>query len=464
MEMVKMNIYKKHGWIMILILPIFLLFNTKSNAVQMEAASSLNPVGSGARATGMGGAFIGVADDATAASWNPAGLILLEKPEISAVYSYSRRKQNYNSEIHPEIAGENTMDSDGLNYASAAFPFVLINRNMIVSFNYQRLYEMNKDIYIRYDWDFDGDNVYETPGSVAFEQSGYLYTLSPAMAVQVLPELYFGATFNRWGDILNKWDSVLPGNGWHSTTDFNLDYTYVSDVIDLTMEKSINSVVEEEASFEGKNWHFGFLWAINSSFTLGGVYKTPFDADVERKRKETMLEITDTYLMGTHTHEEKLTDEPASTEYLTWRMPASYGLGLSYRHSDSLTVALDVYITDWSRFVIRDEKGNEKNPISGENIHKGRLKDTTQVRLGTEYLFIKEKYMIPVRFGLFYDPEPATNHLNDFYGFSIGTGFARGRFVLDTAYQYRKGNDVVSEDVQFDITRHSLMLSAIFYL
>ena len=52
-----------------------------------EIASSFNPVGSGARALGMGGAFIAVADDATAASWNPGGLIQLEKPEISAVGS-----------------------------------------------------------------------------------------------------------------------------------------------------------------------------------------------------------------------------------------------------------------------------------------------------------------------------------------------------------------------------------------
>ena len=35
-------------------------------------ASSPNPVGSGARALGMGGAFIGVADDATAASLETA--------------------------------------------------------------------------------------------------------------------------------------------------------------------------------------------------------------------------------------------------------------------------------------------------------------------------------------------------------------------------------------------------------
>ena len=47
------------------------------------------------------GAFIGVADAATAASWNPAGLVQLEKPEFSIVYGYFNRDQSYNSATHP---------------------------------------------------------------------------------------------------------------------------------------------------------------------------------------------------------------------------------------------------------------------------------------------------------------------------------------------------------------------------
>ena len=39
--------------------------------------------GIGARAMGMGGAFVAVADDATAAYWNPAGLGMLNKPELT---------------------------------------------------------------------------------------------------------------------------------------------------------------------------------------------------------------------------------------------------------------------------------------------------------------------------------------------------------------------------------------------
>src|SRR5438034_9398693 len=37
----------------------------------------------GARSLGMGGAFLGRADDASAAEANPAGLTILRKPEIS---------------------------------------------------------------------------------------------------------------------------------------------------------------------------------------------------------------------------------------------------------------------------------------------------------------------------------------------------------------------------------------------
>src|SRR2546421_11802130 len=56
-------------------------------------ATSPSPVGSGARAQGKALAFIGVADDATAASHNPAGLVQLERPEDSIVGSYFLRLQ-----------------------------------------------------------------------------------------------------------------------------------------------------------------------------------------------------------------------------------------------------------------------------------------------------------------------------------------------------------------------------------
>src|SRR5258708_36399105 len=47
--------------------------------------NSFSPIGAGARGLGMGGAFIAVADDGTAASFNPAGLAQLRRTEFAVV-------------------------------------------------------------------------------------------------------------------------------------------------------------------------------------------------------------------------------------------------------------------------------------------------------------------------------------------------------------------------------------------
>ena len=397
----------------------------------VDVSSSLNPVGSGARAAGMGGAFIGVADDATAASWNPAGLVQLERPEISVVYSYFQRDQSYSSSSHPEIESENRMDSNGVNYASIAYPFSLFDRNMIISVTYQRLYEMNKDVSFRY-----FDDIADIYVDHHFLQEGYLYALSPAMAIRVTPVLYIGAT-------LNLWDNYLGRNGWE------IEYTQI------TLSDDYSDVLAEEAnSFKGTNANFGFLWKINKSLTLGGVYKTPFSGDLERN-----ISI---YEVGSSS---------PFVEYdldLTLKMPPSYGLGLSYRQSDTWTMAFDVYKTDWSRFILVDESGNEYNPFDYSPISEGRLKDTIQVRLGSEYLFMKDKYVVPVRVGLFYDPESQKESLDDYYGFSLGAGLVSGKIALDIAYQYRIADNVTGdisalEGTSADIKQHLVMTSAIYY-
>jgi len=70
--------------------------------------------GIGARAMGMGGAFVAVADDATAAYWNPAGLGMLNKRELIFMAIKS------NHEIYPLI---NTfLRGRGHQYLSGVFP------------------------------------------------------------------------------------------------------------------------------------------------------------------------------------------------------------------------------------------------------------------------------------------------------------------------------------------------------
>ena len=108
----------------------------------LNFATSPAPVGSGARAQGKAVAFIAVADDATAASHNPAGLVQLQEPEASVVGSYFVRLERQDV-TQPGIRVEDqTFDSADLNYLSGVYPFRLLGRNVVVSLNFQRLFDL----------------------------------------------------------------------------------------------------------------------------------------------------------------------------------------------------------------------------------------------------------------------------------------------------------------------------------
>jgi len=149
-------------------------------------------------------------------------------------------------------------------------------------------------------------------------------------------------------------------------------------------------------------------------------------------------------------------------------MPMSYGIGLAYRFSDQFTASLDIYRTEWGDFILTDSKGNDTSPITGQPTSESDIGPTHQVRIGGEYLFIKPKHVIPLRGGAFYDPAPAEGSPDDYFGFSLGSGIAYGRFVFDIAYQYRFGNNVGTSilknlDFSQDVEERTIYSSVIIH-
>jgi len=411
-------------------------------AQEVGFSGSPNPVGSGARALGMGGAFIGVADDATAASWNPGGLTQLETPEISAVISYEKRYEERSFADNPGASGTYSIELSDLNYLSAAYPFTLFDKNMIVSLNYQTLYDFNKEVQTKYQYTqpFPGPSGARETNK---ETDGYLKALSPAFAVQIAPKFSAGITIN--------WFSSDLGCNWKTTYTDKLVGTFAGSPY------SRNVIYEDEYQFDGVNFNLGIMWNINSFLTLGAVYKTPFDADVHYKE---VYQVSGT---AQNTPPTVIADENQ-----TMKMPQSYGVGLAWRFSDAFTMDLDVYRTDWQDYVIKQADGREISPITGQERSQCDTQPTHQIRLGGEYLFIKKKHVIPVRAGIFYDPEPTANSPDDFYGLSVGSGIAFGSFAFDMAYQYRWGNGVRmvrlgTEEVKQDVRQHTIYMSLIYH-
>ncbi|MEO8501650.1 MAG: hypothetical protein ABI565_12095, partial [Vicinamibacteria bacterium] len=100
-------------------------------------------VGSGARAFGMGGAFLARADDATAASWNPAGLSYLRRWEFSLVGVQNDFAQNIprlNDAVSPArpVTTLDQLRGSVADFAGVAYPLRLSGRTGAVQISYQR--------------------------------------------------------------------------------------------------------------------------------------------------------------------------------------------------------------------------------------------------------------------------------------------------------------------------------------
>ncbi|MFC1468182.1 hypothetical protein ACFLQY_05835, partial [Verrucomicrobiota bacterium] len=199
------------------------------------------PVGSGARALGQGGAFTAVADDATAASWNPAGLPQLETAELSLVYRCAGREDRYDSRTADLEAGVDDYSSSEFNYLSAVYPFLLNDHNAVVSFNYQEAYDFTQEFSAR----FSGGGAQEVDtlieqtftdtvtnrfvnpsqditvisrvvtdthsrieqvlnssllSGIDFRQAGTIDAVSPAFALELTPKFSVGMTVNLYTD------------------------------------------------------------------------------------------------------------------------------------------------------------------------------------------------------------------------------------------------------------------------
>ncbi len=389
-----------------------------------------NIMGTGARARGMGGAFIGVADDATAVGWNPAGLAQLDKPEASAVGLFNMKKFSYEItfDAYPEYndSWDESVSHIAPAFASLVLPTKMSDKNLVFAVAYQRLIDMG---YVHKGEDEYFDGVSWVPYNYEEKTTGGLDAISPAVALQVTPQVMVGLAGN------------IMINGYKS--EYSETYPdYPSDTYEYTMESDLS----------GFNMNAGFLGTFNK-FNIGAMFRFPFTLNEKYTEEES-------WNYGGTTGDTSTTSPDIEVS-----MPLMFGLGLAFKPSDKLTLAADFERRPFSSCEVT---------VEGETDEIG-YKDCNQFRVGMEYIFSGNNAVFPVRLGFRTDPRVYTGMYGDGTDtsqvvgktFTGGFGLVMGKLMLDLAYELTMANHVDAEfsgvAIKGDEKSHNIMASAIIH-
>ncbi len=391
--------------------------------VAEQSRPSFSVVGAGARAAGMGGAFTAVADDASAASFNPAGLALLVRPEASAVLDGRRHHDAYDAftdfedgALETYGASSSSFNTGSLNFASFTYPVLVADRNLTFQLSFHRLI----------DFDFQGDRIFDETsagtGRVAtldqrVDQDGDVSTLSLAAAYQLTQRLSLGITLSRW---IGKW----------SFSTRTRETALAGDEPTTTLRYS------QDNAWSGWNSTLGMLLRYRY-LNVGATVRTPFDGDFQvDSRLDTSFESP---------------FEPTSHFSGTLSWPSSFTAGLAIKPLETWFLTADYAEFDWDDLEIRGLADEPVNFFDLQPKQQTAARHSGEWRFGTEVTLFPHDEVIGLRAGYFRVPRPVPmappGESDATVGYSLGAGWKHGPLTFDVAYQRSELSSVVRQFV-----------------
>jgi long-chain fatty acid transport protein len=368
--------------------------------------------GSGARAAGMANAFIAVSDDGTAASWNPAGLGQLRKPELSVVSTtsgQSLRAQGFRTrdDLSAFTSARSSYQNTYLDFASLAVPVTVFGKPTTFQGAWRRLYTLEYREVVSLD---------RTPLAPAgppparidsnSDLLGSVDVVSLAGAVKLTPRLALGASLNLWrGDWANYASlSETPLSG--------------PDPPEFLSTRETNRV-------RGDNFSLGLMLTY-PRWSVGLLHQRPLRSDYE-SRGSVMASAR----------------PPAATPAVqgTLRFPQAVGFGGAWRPATQWTVALDLTWDDWKHAELDTPVTGRVNLFDGLPADRTSTRNTLSVNAGAEHIFTSEGFVVPLRFGAAWEPQgarsPYTLDPVNTWMLAVGTGYNTNSLKFDAAFQFR---------------------------
>lgn len=321
----------------------------------------------GARSLGMAGAFVGLADDATAAYTNPAGLTQLRQTEISLEARHTSFDTPFVdggsfTEAPFSSAGVGTgHDSSAKtnpSFLSVVFPF---DRWALALYRHE---------LARYHTDFtnpnrvDGDSIFLFPFAAKADLKIVNYGVSAAYKVS---------------------DAVSLGLGV-SRYDFRFDTLAARFDYDGAGNAFPVSAQQQHGDDTGIGWNLGARWAVSESLSLGAIYRRAprFDYAAAAVLLDPDGSVT------------------ASSQFrgVRFDVPDVWGAGLTWRPNDAWLVSFDLDRVRYSQLT----DGIQSLFDIQSSTDRLQIPDGTEIHLGTEYTWTTMAHPFSLRGGVWRDP------------------------------------------------------------
>ncbi len=317
----------------------------------------------GARANGLGGAFIGVADDATAAYTNPAGLTVLTRPELSLEFKYSNntnRVYDLDSVTKQPAVTDYDDDTIGASFLSAVFP----RDNATIAIYRQQF--LNTDIK----FDFGG-------AKNRVDLNGNIYGIGMGIKAGDMASLGFSVGFAQLDYFFDarKENNPDPTNNFIHQVDGADSSEYYAASVLLTPVESLS---------------LGLVYRYGPEFdTTMSIIETENTTIPIAGGGGTTVTIPQTKIKNLPNH---------------MKVPDIYGVGLSWRPVASLTIAADYNRIKYSQLaqelvVLPSHAG------AGATAGQFQIDDADEYHAGAEYVLDLGGFPLALRAGYYFRPD-----------------------------------------------------------
>jgi long-subunit fatty acid transport protein len=363
----------------------------------------------GARALGVGGAFISLADDSTAAQANPAGLMNLRRPELFA----ELRAQNYDSSLTAAVGSlDGNFFRGELSAGAVSNPSSTLSPSFIsyvyplkrVALGISRLESLNIQTRTLTSFAITGQeaiiapDVDGEPTIIGYQPVNYELTAAAdvdakvvqynlALAVQAHRTFFLGATaVYGTADVSGRVDNLFIDRTSQPSEPFafpTLDYSTRIDDSD-------------------SNWAYnaGLLWRPIELMSIGIVYRKGLQFVLEEQIPEQGVRAREAQnLFGT------------SFENVL-HSPDSYGAGISFRPAEPWTILIDWVHMEYSDLMDGYISGLNRISFPSDRA-EFTVDDGDEYHLGVERIFLAGTTPWALRFGAWSDPDHRIRATND---------------------------------------------------